>query len=261
MDHGALQIINDFVVGMAEHFWVDSLHSFLHVKCLFDHSMTAQEEIWLGQCETAHKELKPVAGGGKQQHMHSSTGAAASPAAASVEEPTVIEIDGDGDVIACSAADGRVEVYRVKYVRITLQSSIVHEPAAEYDEGSGSDADDDGLVVNESKADVSHGGTAAAGITPDGIKVSGKNGHVWSKQLGKTFAKAKAAITVGGSDGPQAAQLMRRRRVWHVLVEEGPGIITSSKYAPELEPVVGYRVNEVGAPAASCCCQGSFYAA
>jgi len=225
---------------------VDSLRSFLHVKCLCDHSMTAQEEIWLGQCETAHKELKPGAGGGRQQHTYSSTGTG--PAQGSdVEESTVIEIDGDGDVIACSAADGRVEVYREKYVRITLQSSIVHEPATEHGDGSGSgsDSDDDGLLVNEPKAGVGQGT-----VNADSVKVSAKKGHVWSKQLGKTFAKAKSAITAGSGNDRHGGQLMRRRRVWHVIVEEGPGVITSSKYAPELEPVLGYRVNEVGPPVA-----------
>jgi hypothetical protein len=71
-------VINRAVVEAFEGLWVDSLATFLSVKCLFDHDMSPREEILLGGCEAARQALrlglKPLSQPGKNS---SSSGAAA----------------------------------------------------------------------------------------------------------------------------------------------------------------------------------------
>lgn len=136
-DVAAAQVINDAVVDLFQSMLVDSLLTFFQVKCLFDHDMSTGEEVMLGQCELARTQLglgagkavKPAASTNPTGSPNAKSGASASgdaPASATAEaEVTLIELDGEGDVVACTAVDGKVEMYRVKYVRMTLKSSMI----------------------------------------------------------------------------------------------------------------------------------------
>lgn len=97
--------------------------------------MISNEEILLGQCELGRSQLgpstvakanKPVAA--KDRNQSSSAGSSSGQAEEGSEatsKPVFIELDGEGDVVACTAVDGKVEMYRVKYVRMTLKSTMV----------------------------------------------------------------------------------------------------------------------------------------
>jgi hypothetical protein len=277
-----------------EGLWVDSLATFLRVKCLFDHDMAPQEEMLFGCCEKARQELrlgmKPIS---QQPKRSSVNGAAASSSAAGAtatasgsaaggkagasnsssgqsssqqgSDATLIEIDGDGDVVACQAVDGKNEVYRTQYVRLTLRGRRVEVLPSEDDSDTDSDSDDNDEDVQDSAGAGSHGGAVvcsisvgaggAAAASQQGGKGSSKQagghhlgfGPLMSKGLNKTFARVAAFVGADdegdGVDGEGSRLLKPRRRwQWELLVQEGPGVVCSSRYNPEEEHTQGMMV-------------------
>lgn len=240
------------MVDLFQSMWVDSFATFLQVKCLFDHDMEPKEEILLGNCEQARTDLSNAAataaartsGAGTKPASTAITSGAKSTAGSTsgtqgvaAEAGPQIEVDGEGDVLACEAVDGKKEVYRTKYVRVFLRSHVAMVPASDEDDTDSDDSDDD-------DSGASYAGAACA-VAVAGMAV--KNGThcesgitAWSKSLGKTFKQATAVLGIAGNDAADAAGgvLMRRRRQWEVLIEEGPGLVSSSTYKPELEPQV-----------------------
>lgn len=97
--------------------------------------MKTGEDILLGQCELArtHLDLGAVTAVKRSAPGNTTSSAGAKPDASDAHAPktaaeaeqTLIELDGEGDVVACTAVDGKVEMYRVKYVHMTLRSSLV----------------------------------------------------------------------------------------------------------------------------------------
>jgi hypothetical protein len=277
-------VINRAVVEAFEGLCVDSLATFLSVKCLFDHDMAQQEEILLGSCETAREQLrlgmKPISKGKASSvsgaagsstagcrcgpSTSGGTGQSSSGQASSVSgDATLIEIDGDGDVVACQAVDGRSEVYRTQYVWLTLRGRRVEVLPSEDDDTDSEDDDDDSSVdesVGQSAAG-SHGGavvcsisvgqTGAAAAGQPGGKASGKQAGIGfgplSKGLNKTFARVAAFVGADNDHeglGSEGSRLLkpRRRWVWELVIQEGPGVVCSSRYNPEEEHMEGEQL-------------------
>jgi hypothetical protein len=288
-----LQVINRAVVEAFEGLWVDSLATFLSVKCLFDHDMAQQEEILLGACEKAREELrlgmKPInskakgsstsGAAGSSTAGQSSNGQSSSGGQSSSQsdDATLIELDGDGDVVACQAVDGRSEVYRTQYVRLTLRGRRVEVMPSEDETDSEDDDDDENDSVTEgasNSAAGSHGGAVVCSISvgQTGGAAAGQRGSKGSsahspgigfgplsKGLNKTFVRVAAFVGADDDDGgeglgAEGSRLLkpRRRWVWDLVIQEGPGVVCSSRYNPDEEQVEGRQM----VSGALGCCQG-----
>jgi hypothetical protein len=282
-------VINRAVVEAFEGLWVDSLATFLSVKCLFDHDMAQQEEILMGACEKAREELrlgmKPInsskakgsstsGAAGSSTAGQSSNGQSSSGGQASSQsdDALVIELDGDGDVVACQAVDGRSEVYRTQYVRLTLRGRRVEVMPSEDDTDSEDDDDENDSVTDGASngAAGSHGGAVVCSISvgQTGQQDSKSSTHAGigfgplSKGLNKTFARVAAFVGADDDDdgeglGAEGSRLLkpRRRWVWELLIQEGPGVVCSSRYNPDEEQIEGRQM----VSGALGCCWGAKY--
>lgn len=101
--------------------------------------------------------------------------------------------------------------------------------------GDSDSEDEDSDDIDEQK------GSAVPDASSPGNKQGGLGG--WSKNvknLGKTLAKVKAVAAFMSMDDENsrgARKLVKKRRLWQLYIEEGPGVVTSSKYRPDLEPL------------------------
>jgi hypothetical protein len=156
-------------------------------------------------------------------------------------------------------------VYRTQYVRLTLRGRRVEVMPSEDDSESDSESDDDGDddSCGDSAAaagshggavvcsiSISQGGAAAAGQQADAkgsSKAPGIGFGPLSKGLNKTFARVAAFVGADDDEGlgGEGSRLLwpKRRWQWELLVQEGPGVVCSSRYSPEQEQLEGSLVS------------------